>query len=49
MKINMYTIVGQFYVFPFVKITYDKYLNGSYELFIGWLNIGVSLSYELEQ
>ena len=46
MKLNKYTIVSQFYVLPFVKITHELVLNGSYELIIGWLNIEVSLSYE---
>ena len=49
MKLNKYTIVSQFYVLPFVKITHELVLNGSYELIIGWLNIEVSLSYEPKQ
>ena len=49
MKLNKYTIAYQIYVLPFVKITHDKFLNGSYELIIGWLNIEVSLSYEPKQ
>ena len=42
MKKSRYSIVGQFYVLPFIKITYDVFLNGDYELLIGWLNIGIS-------
>ena len=46
MKISIHKIAYQFQVLPFVKVTYDKVLNGSYELIIGWFNIGLSLSYK---
>ena len=46
MKISKYTVVGQAYIFPYVKITHDIFLNGEYELIVGWINIGISLSYK---
>ena len=46
MKITTHKIAYQFYLLPFVKVTYDKVLNGSYELIIGWFNIGLSISYK---
>jgi len=49
MKIRTHKIAYQFYIIPFVKVTYDKVLNGSYELIIGWFNIGLSISYKPKQ
>jgi len=49
MKISTYKIAYQFHILPFVKVTYDKVLNGDYELMIGWFNIGVSFSYTPKQ
>jgi len=49
MKIRTFKISYQVYLLPFVKITYDKILNGDYELIIGWFNIGLSLSYKPKQ
>jgi hypothetical protein len=49
MKISIHKIDSQLYLLPFVKVTYDKVLNGSYELIIGWLNIGLSISYKPKQ
>jgi hypothetical protein len=46
MKISKHTIFGQFHVLPFVKVTYDKVLNGDYELIIGWMSIGITLSFK---
>jgi hypothetical protein len=37
MKISLILIYGQVYLSPYVKITYDRFLNGDYELIIGWL------------
>lgn len=38
MKISLSQTMGQIYILPYVKITYDKFLNGRYEFIIGWLN-----------
>tara|TARA_R110000803_G_scaffold28470_1_gene65818 strand:+ start:42 stop:179 length:138 start_codon:yes stop_codon:yes gene_type:complete len=38
MKIKFYNVSSQLYITPYVKITYDKFLNGDYELIIGWFN-----------
>jgi len=44
MKINFCTVAYQLYITPYVKITYDKFLNGDYELIIGWFNIEMVIS-----
>ena len=49
MKISIHKIDSQLYLLPFVKVTYDKVLNGSYEFVIGWFNIGISISYKPKQ
>jgi len=49
MKISIHKIESQLYLLPFVKVTYDKVLNGSYEFVIGWFNIGLSISYKPKQ
>jgi hypothetical protein len=37
MKISIDQIIGQIYLLPYIKITYTKLLNGSYEFCVGWL------------
>jgi len=37
MKISLATVMSQIYVLPYIKVTHDKWLNGDYELIIGWL------------
>jgi hypothetical protein len=37
MKISLDTVMSQIYVLPYIKVTHDKWLNGDYELIIGWL------------
>jgi hypothetical protein len=49
MKVYIHKIDSQLYLLPFVKVTYDKVLNGDYELIIGWFNIGLSISYKPKQ
>ena len=49
MKISKHTIFGQFHVLPFIEITYDPTLNGEYEFIVGWINIGISLSFKPKQ
>jgi hypothetical protein len=49
MKISKHSIVGQFHVLPFIKITYDRTLNGEYEFIFGWLSIGITLSFKPKQ
>jgi hypothetical protein len=36
MKISLDTVMSQIYVFPYIKITHDRWLNGDYEFIIGW-------------
>jgi hypothetical protein len=45
MKAGIYTIMSQIYIIPYVKFTYDKWLNGYYELSIGWLNKEITVSW----
>ena len=49
MKISKHTIFGQFHVLPFIKITYDRTLNGEYELIIGWVSVGISFAFKPKQ
>jgi len=37
MKIETSLVYGQVYIFPFIKITHNKFLNGNYEFIVGWL------------
>ena len=37
-KFEICSVWGQIYIFPYIKITYDRTLNGDLELIIGWLN-----------
>jgi hypothetical protein len=43
MKAEIEHIAYQIYIIPFVKITHDKWLNGYYELSIGWLNKSITI------
>lgn len=38
MRIRFSKVLCQAYVFPYVKITYDRFLNGDIEIIVGWLN-----------
>ena len=49
MKISKHTTFCQFYVLPYIEITYDKTLNGEYEFIVGWLSVGISLSFKPKQ
>jgi len=44
MKINFYQVAYQIYLIPYIKITYNRFLNGNYELIIGWLNREIVIS-----
>lgn len=46
MKINIYSILGQVYITPFIKVTYDRYLNGNRELIFGWLKWGLCINFK---
>jgi hypothetical protein len=37
MKLNYCKVWGQVYLFPYVKLTHTRFLNGDLELIIGWL------------
>lgn len=45
MKISIDKVVYQSYILPYVKITYNSWLNGDYELIIGWLNYQLVIGY----
>jgi hypothetical protein len=36
MKIQRTKIIYQWYIIPAIRITYDKFLNGNYELSFIW-------------
>ena len=44
MKIRFSKVLGQAYPFPYIKVTYDRFLNGDLELMIGWLNRMIIIS-----
>jgi hypothetical protein len=44
MSVSVCTVSSQIYILPFVKVTYDKYLNGDYEVIIGWFNKAIVIS-----
>ena len=41
MKVEMFTIAYQMYLTPTIQITYNRVLNGSYEVCLMWLNKGI--------
>jgi len=45
MKSNTYKIFSQVYLFPTVKITYDRILNGDLEIIMCWWKWELSLSF----
>lgn len=46
MNIHICKIMAQVYLSPYVKITHNKWLNGHYELIIGWLKWELVISKE---
>ena len=46
LDISISKIMCQVYMLPFVKITHDPFLNGSYEFIIGWLKWEVVVGYK---
>jgi hypothetical protein len=36
-KFQIYTVWGQLYLSPYLKVTHTRKLNGDLELIIGWL------------
>lgn len=45
MKLKIYTVYGQLYVLPNIKVTHTRKLNGSIELIVLWFNCGISLEF----
>ena len=43
MKIRIYKVAYQAYLTPYLKVTTSRYLNGNYELILGWFNIQLTL------
>ena len=43
MKLKIDKVMYQLYIFPYLKITYDKWLNGNYEIIVGWMNWAIVL------
>jgi hypothetical protein len=44
MKFNIYSVWGQIYIFPYIKLTHTRKLNGDLELIIGWLKWEIVIS-----
>ena len=42
-KIKIYNVAYQTYLTPYVKVTTSRYLNGNYELIVGWFNVQLTL------
>jgi len=38
-KFEIYSVWGQVYILPFIKLTHTRTLNGDLELIIGWLKL----------
>ena len=44
MKIEILKVGYQIYLLPYLKITTTRFLNGRYELIVGWLNKEIIIS-----
>ena len=44
-KIETYSVWGQVYIIPTIKITHDKYLYGYYTIDFVWGKWGLSLTF----
>ncbi len=42
-KIRIYKVAYQTYLTPYLKVTTSRYLNGNYELILGWFNVQLTL------
>jgi len=38
-------VMYQTYILPYIKVTHNKWLNGDYELIIGWFNYQFVIGY----
>jgi len=45
MKLRAATVLYQFYIFPYIKITYNRELNGDIEIILGWLNREIYIAF----
>lgn len=45
MKVQINEVCYQFYLIPYIKVTYSRVLNGDYELIIGWLKFELSFCF----
>ena len=45
MKIIVCTVCYQLYIFPYIKITHSRFLNGNYEFIVGWFNKELVISF----
>lgn len=43
MKLKIDKVMYQLYIFPYLKITYNKWLNGNFEIIVGWMNWAIVL------
>ena len=45
MKISIFTIYGQIYLTPFLKVTHTRTLNCDIEILVGWLKWEISVGW----
>lgn len=45
MKVEIFSSISQFTVIPTIVITYDRWLNGNYEISLHWLNGGIVIMF----
>jgi len=43
--LETYTVVDQFYILPYCKITYTRNLYGFYEVALGWGKWGIAIQW----
>jgi uncharacterized protein YhjY with autotransporter beta-barrel domain len=45
MKLKTAIVLYQIYIFPYIKITYNRKLNGDIEIILGWFNREIYIAF----
>lgn len=45
MKVEWYSQCSQFLIIPTIKVTFDRILNGYYEVIFAWGSWGISIMF----
>ena len=45
MRTNLYTVYGQFYLLPTIKVTHTRLLNGDIEVIFCWLKFEFAVQF----